>query len=67
MQFVDPHRLGPSWRLLDKHQLRDDSGRVVGYRGLERIAQSLAPVMLRRRKAEALTQLRGWTSASSCR
>jgi superfamily II DNA or RNA helicase len=57
VQFVDQHRLGPTWRLLDEHQLRDESGRVVGYCGLDRIGKTLAPVMLRRRKAEVLTQL----------
>jgi len=57
VQFVDQHRLGPTWRLLDEHQLRDESGRVVGYRGLDHIGKTLAPVMLRRRKAEVLTQL----------
>ncbi|MDP1648847.1 MAG: DEAD/DEAH box helicase [Rubrivivax sp.] len=57
VQFVDQHRLGPTWRLLDEHQLRDETGRVIGYRALDRIGQTLAPVMLRRRKAEVLTQL----------
>ena len=57
VQFVDPHRLGPTWRLLDEHQVRDEAGRVIGYRALDRIGQTLAPVMLRRRKAEVLTQL----------
>lgn len=57
VQFVDQQRLGPTWRLLDEHQLRDDAGRVIGYQALDRIGQTLAPVMLRRRKAEVLTQL----------
>ena len=57
VQFVDQHRLGPTWRLLDEHQQRDDAGRVIGYRALDRIGQTLAPLMLRRRKAEVLTQL----------
>ena len=57
IQFVDQHRLGPTWRMLDEHQMRDEVGRVVGYRALDRIGQTLAPVMLRRRKAEVLTQL----------
>jgi len=57
VQFVDQHRLGPTWRMLDEHQLRDDAGRVIGYRALDRIQQTLAPVMLRRRKAEVLAQL----------
>ncbi len=57
VQFVDQHRLGPTWRMLDEHQLHDESGRVVGYCGLDQIGQTLQPVMLRRRKAEVLTQL----------
>jgi hypothetical protein len=57
VQFVDQHRLGPTWRLLDAHQQRDERGRVVGYRELHRIGQTLAPIMLRRRKSEVLEQL----------
>ena len=57
VQFVDRHRLGPTWRLLDEHQKRDEAGRVIGYHGLDHIGQTLAPLMLRRRKAEVLTQL----------
>jgi superfamily II DNA or RNA helicase len=57
VQFVDQHRLGPTWRLLDEHQMRDEAGRVVGYRNLDRLGATLAPVMLRRRKAEVLDQL----------
>jgi hypothetical protein len=57
VQFVDHHRLGPTWRLLHEHQKRDETGRVTGYQGLDRIGKTLAPVMLRRRKAEVLSQL----------
>ena len=57
VQFVDQHRLGPTWRLLHEHQQRDEHGRVVGYRELHRIGETLAPIMLRRRKAEVLEQL----------
>lgn len=57
VQFVDQFRLGPTWRLLYAHQERDETGRVVGYRDLDRIGESLAPIMIRRRKAEVLTQL----------
>lgn len=57
VQFVDQHRLGPTWRLLHEHQIRDESGRVTGYTGLEKIGQTLAPIMIRRRKSEVLTQL----------
>jgi hypothetical protein len=57
VQFVDQHRLGPTWKLLHEHQRKDEAGRVIGYLGLEKIGQSLAPIMLRRRKSEVLTQL----------
>src|SRR5579875_2364156 len=57
VQFVDQHRLGPTWKLLHEHQVRDDGGRVTGYRGLETIGETLAPIMIRRRKSEVLRQL----------
>jgi superfamily II DNA or RNA helicase len=57
VQFVDQHRLGPTWKLLHEHQVRDEFGRVTGYTGLEKIGESLAPIMIRRRKSEVLLQL----------
>ncbi len=57
VQFVDQHRLGPTWKLLHEHQVKDEGGRVTGYTGLEKIGQTLAPIMIRRRKAEVLLQL----------
>lgn len=57
VQFVDQHRLGPTWKLLHEHQLKDEAGRVTGYTGLEKIGQTLAPVMIRRRKTDVLLQL----------
>ncbi len=57
VQFVDQHRLGPTWRLLHEHQQRDEAGRVIGYQKLDAIARTLAPVMIRRRKSEVLKQL----------
>jgi superfamily II DNA or RNA helicase len=57
VQFVDQHRLGPTWKLLHEHQVKDEAGRVTGYRGLEKIGQTLAPIMIRRRKSEVLRQL----------
>ncbi|MBI2801743.1 MAG: DEAD/DEAH box helicase [Gammaproteobacteria bacterium] len=57
VQFVDQHRLGPTWKLLYTHQVKDEGGRVTGYTGLEKIGQTLAPIMIRRRKSEVLMQL----------
>jgi superfamily II DNA or RNA helicase len=61
VQFVDQHRLGPTWKLLHEHQVKDEAGRVTGYTGLDKIGQTLAPVMIRRRKSEVLGQLPGRT------
>jgi SNF2 family DNA or RNA helicase len=57
VQFVDRHRLGPTWKLLHEHQVKDEGGRVTGYTGLEKIGQTLAPIMIRRPKSEVLRQL----------
>ena len=54
VQFVDQHRLGPTWKLLHEHQVKDETGRVTGYTGLEKIGQTLSPIMIRRRKSEVL-------------
>lgn len=57
VQYVDGQRLGPLWRLRHEHHVVDDAGRVVGYKDLDRIGDTLRPVMLRRRKSDVLKQL----------
>jgi superfamily II DNA or RNA helicase len=57
VEFVDKHRLGPTFRFLAEHQVRDEHDKVVGYRQLDRIGQTLAPILIRRSKAQVLTQL----------
>jgi superfamily II DNA or RNA helicase len=59
VQFVDRYRLGPTFKLLHEHQLRDDFGKVVGYRHLDRIGKTLEPILLRRQKDQVLDQLPG--------
>ncbi len=55
--FVDKHRLGPTFRFLADHQVHDEHGKVIGYRALDRIGQTLAPILLRRTKSQVLAQL----------
>lgn len=57
VQFVDQHRLGPTYRLLEEHQIRDDFGKVIGYQKLDQIGKTLAPILLRRKKDQVLDQL----------
>jgi superfamily II DNA or RNA helicase len=57
VQFVDQERLGPTYRFLEEHQVREESGRVVGYRELDRIGKTLEPILIRRKKKQVLDQL----------
>jgi SNF2 family DNA or RNA helicase len=58
VQFVDRHRLGPTFRFLADHQIHDEeSGRVIGYKDLDSIGKTLEPILLRRRKKQVLDQL----------
>jgi superfamily II DNA or RNA helicase len=57
VEFVDKHRLGPTYRFLADHQVHDEYGKVTGYRHLDRIGQTLAPMLLRRTKQQVLTEL----------
>src|SRR5207237_1249214 len=42
---------------LHEHRFIDDKGKLIGYRNLDRIRQKLEPILLRRTRAEVLTQL----------
>jgi superfamily II DNA or RNA helicase len=57
VEFVDRFRLGPMFRFLDAHQHVDEHGRVVGYRNLGQISQTLAPILIRRTKDKVLPEL----------
>ena len=57
MEFVDCHQLGPLYRFIHNHRVTDGGGKVVGYRNLELVRNSLKGVMLRRKKSEVLRQL----------
>jgi superfamily II DNA or RNA helicase len=57
VQFVDRFRLGPTFKLLDTHQVKDDHGKVVGYHKLDRLGATLEPILLRRQKDQVLSQL----------
>lgn len=57
VQFVDRFRLGPTFKLLDTHQVRDPHGKVVGYQKLDQLGGTLEPILLRRQKDQVLSQL----------
>ena len=57
MQVVDPHLFGPLWRFNEEFTTLDAAGRPAGYRNLDRLRSRIAPVVLRRRKEEVLSDL----------
>jgi SNF2 family DNA or RNA helicase len=57
VQFVDGRRLGPAFEFLHEHRVLDGEGHLIGYRHLDRIRERLAPILLRRTRAEVLSQL----------
>ena len=57
VEFVDGRRLGPAFRFLHEHRTEDEKGHLLGYRGLDRIHDQLAPILLRRTRGEVLKDL----------
>ncbi len=58
LQLVDAEILGPLWKFnLDFHVQDPETGKILGYKSLSALRQRVAPVVLRRRKEEVLSQL----------
>jgi SNF2 family DNA or RNA helicase len=57
VQFVDDRRLGPAFQFLHDHRVEDADGKLLGYRNLDALREKLAPILLRRTRAEVLSQL----------
>ena len=57
LQLVDPTVLGPLWRFNHQFHTQAKKGRVVGTKNLGELRTRLAPVVMRRRKDEVLSQL----------
>ncbi len=57
VQFVDDRRLGPAFQFLHDHRVLDEEGKLLGYRNLDALREKLAPILLRRTRAEVLSQL----------
>lgn len=61
VQFIDDRRLGPGFRFFHHHRIVNEKGKVLGYRNLAQVRESLAPVLLRRTRASVQQQLPGRT------
>lgn len=57
VQFVDNYRLGPLYLFQNRYQVKDEFGRIMGYRDLNNIKKLLSDLMLRRTKKQVLSQL----------
>ena len=57
VQFVDPYILSPLFGLLDRHQVKDGSGKITGYKELNTINKKLKSVMIRRLKKKVIKQM----------
>lgn len=48
VQFIDDRRLGPGFRFFNRHRVVDEKGKVLGYKNLNDLRETLRPVLLRR-------------------
>jgi superfamily II DNA or RNA helicase len=61
IQYLDPETLGPLFRFNRDFYELDERGRPVDYKNLAKLRERVAPLMLRRRKADVETELPGRT------
>lgn len=61
VQFLDPELVGPLFRFNREFYQLDERGRPVDYQNLAELRRRVAPVMLRRRKADVESELPGRT------
>jgi superfamily II DNA or RNA helicase len=64
VEFVDDRRLGPVFQFLHDHRVLDAEGKLQGYRNLDKLREKLAPIFLRRTRAEVLGQLPARTDST---
>lgn len=57
VQLVDQYCLGPYYAFRQEHIQTTESGKVVGYKGLNVVGEQVRPILLRRRKADVSIQL----------
>jgi hypothetical protein len=48
VQFIDDCRLGPGFRFFNRHRVTDEKGKVLGYKNLSQLRETLKPILLRR-------------------
>jgi SNF2 family DNA or RNA helicase len=59
VEYIDRYKLGPLFRFLNNHQLLDEHGKLIGYKNLRSINETLEDIMIRRTKKEIVDQIPG--------
>jgi SNF2 family DNA or RNA helicase len=57
VEFLDDRLLGPPWQFMAQHIIKDEWGGIIGYKDLAGVRRAIAPILLRRRKADVLADL----------
>jgi hypothetical protein len=57
VEFLDDKLLGPPWQFMAQHVIQDEWGGIIGYKDLEGVRRAIAPILLRRRKGDVLSDL----------
>lgn len=57
VQLADQYSLGPYYEFRDNHIMSNDTGKVIGYKNLNEVGQSLGHLLKRRRKCDVALQL----------
>ncbi len=55
--FIDARRLGPVFRFFHRHRIVDEDGKVIGYKNLDQLRETLKPVLLRRTRESVKLQV----------
>jgi hypothetical protein len=57
VEFIDDRRLGPAFRFYNRHRVTDEKGKVLGYKDLDLLRETLKPVLLRRMRSAVMKDL----------
>ena len=57
VQFIDDRRLGPGFRFFNRHRVVDEKGKVLGYKNLGQLRETLKPILLRRTRDSVRLEL----------
>ncbi len=56
-EFIDERRLGPAFRFYNRHRVVDEKGKVMGYKNLDQLRETLKPMLLRRTRGMVMKEL----------